>query len=403
MNDLKPEDLEKTNFQDEIKEFVKKKILNKSEYKLLISQDKAVNYSFKEQLVRTYFVFIFQNTMFIKMSKNEIINIIKDSYVYKLFNNTNKYESPINYLYDKLEQEASLLIMDEPDYMVECEHDYQLYDLLKIKNLNYKESLDIYLYCVLNWIYTNDVRELELYGEQLSEYFNTFKSRDKVFENLTLALQIKKQIKDLLTENIDENEDFYVKLLKKVSENLDVNEIKSLEENIFLDYNLDMNSIKKQNSHWYEWIINGQYMYDKIPNFPGFTDYSIVIASWCKCTESILYDKLYSKIEHLNNSIIQNKMKINKQKVYTLGSLPWLCKKNSNDFDDKIIEMLNKEFRYGSNDEFKDLIHSIDILNDKYRIKADHRFETNYIMAEECREIIFITAKIIKNVLEKIK
>ena len=415
--EINSEDVEKSSFSKETKELLIKKVFSvPTNNKLLITRGVCSNYYFKEKMTREYLYYLLTRPI---QNDSEICATINKLRSYEICNFTKKENDKYcnlnkNYFFQEIIDGACIIYYDSlvfgPKSIKEL-GEFEVYGMLKrypTSEENVKCDLDYHFYMVLLWLYQHNYSEFDYYEHQLEDYFKYFKSDTDVFKKMTESLLLKKAMKEALKEYKDDGKSYEELVLSKICDNANEQEIRECEEKL-VEYGLKISDIKEKKTNWYENIIQGEYFCSKVEKL-YMNDYSLAIASWSICVEDMLYEKIYKKIENTSDDTLRKKIQesIKYKHSFTLGTIHYLCKNeeynNSKDkkapyYDDYIVSVICNEINYKNKEAFKKLISGIHKLTD-IRNKADHRIPVSSELVEKCRELVFISTKIIKTLYE---
>lgn len=390
INTLTEEDIEKLVFSQDIKDKLKMLVSKKNNKNFLISKDVNGFYNFKELIIRKYILFYIEKKN--KKFNEKIIKAIK-------YSSITKYTDKMFFI-DQIYSEYNLIVYD--DYFVEDPKDkYDMYNGLcnKVCCIQYKHNLDLFFFKLTYWIILNNIVELQYLKEYIVEYLQKNKSNYVEYDERLSAIEYLENFKKIDAENIQE-----------VLKNRNIQNISkkqaNLVEKIEKNYKLNMKALREENEDWYEFIVQGQFHFELINESEYFDDYCGAVLYWCKCVESMMYEKIFKKLEKAN-SRYPFYFKVKDTKDYSLGTIPYICgfykdKRSINDKDisRSISDYIKWPQKIGKEYNFDKFLEDVDYLNIDFRIISAHRESINYDNAEKCRQLIFITSQMINKLIE---
>lgn len=355
-------------------------------------------YNFREQIIRKYILYYIETNY--SRNQKKIIEAFKKSELYKLLN------SDISLL-ENLTKETSLLTYDLYDALNANEalkDEYYLYDNMRLTPAAKakKRSFDIFCLKLCDWIISNSVTELYLCKEKILEGLSHSKSPELYFKEAYESIVYKNKIHKTLVEQGLNTSNLYELLEKELLTDISDDKIAELQEEIEECYGINTAELGKQDSDCLKFIIQGQYYFNLINKSAFFEDYSGTVIYWSKCVEIMLYKKVFLKIKDKVNDPSTNK-------AHTLGKIPFLCgsryrfegndlPKTNND-NLKLIEktiLWNEKVKTGQ--KFEDFVYSVYQLGEKRNLCA-HREPISLKCANECKALVFKTAKILQTLM----
>lgn len=371
------------SFNNELKD--KLLFIKSNEHSFLISNNANGKYNFKELMIRKYVNYYIDKNN--SKYNSKILEAIKESKIIKY--------TDCMYFMDQIYREYNRTLYDLDEFK-DPEKEYDMYDGLctTANGIQYKYNLDMFFFKLIEWINKNNISELEQFKNYMIYYLENNKSKYPEYNDYLLLIKIFEKTKNINEDNIKDVLD------KKIKQDVNSKQeqlIKTIKE----EYKLDIEKLEKINTEWYEYIIQGQFFYELVKNTDFMNDYCGAVLYWCKCVESMMYEKIFEKLNPVTF------YKDVKDGVHTLGTIPYICgfgkPKRSIDDKDKsrlISENIKWKQKIGREYDFDKFLNDVHELNERFRRACAHRDTIDYGNVEECRKLIFITSQMISKLIK---